>query len=388
MNNKNLLWVYILSASIYFSQGIDTLSSLPLFFYMKETLGFTEAKIMFLTSFITLAWLFKPVIGFIIDNLRISKKKWIMISLIGILSVVTALGFLPALPILVIIGLMMVSSTFGAWKDVAVDGEMVIIGKETESSGAIQSLQWIFLTIATVITGFLGGYIAEHYTYRTAFLILIPIYLIVIGIVSLYKSKQTVIQTKKTHILKQMKVLFTDKKLLLVCLVIFLYKFSPSFGTPLMFIMRDTFGWKATTIGLLETVSAIVSIGGALLYFKFSKKLNMMKWLKWSVVVGAVCSLSYLYFTPVSCVVYNIIFSFMGMAISLLLLDFMARNSKSGLEATSFALLCSVSNLAATCSGFAGSWLFPVVGLKWLIVISSFASFTCLLVLPFIKEEK
>jgi hypothetical protein len=64
-------------------------------------------------------------------------------------------------------------------------------------------------------------------------------------------------------------------------------------------------------------------------------------------------------------------------------MDFMARNTTAGLEATSFAFLCSVSNLAMVASNLSGAFLLPLVGLKWLIILSALTSFLCL---PLIKR--
>jgi hypothetical protein len=61
-----------------------------------------------------------------------------------------------------------------------------------------------------------------------------------------------------------------------------------------------------------------------------------------------------------------------------MIMDFMAKNTLKGLEAASFALLCSISNLALTASNISGAILLPIVGLKWLIVLSSLTSFLCL----------
>jgi len=274
-----------------------------------------------------------------------------------------------------------------AVRDVATDGMMCVIGKKEKITGAIQSIQWIALTIATVLTGFAGGYIAEHYTYQLAYLILIPIYLLIIGVLFFYKNVEEV-KKQKTNILNTIKILFTDKKLLLVCLFVFLYKFSPGFGIPLTFIMKDQFHWSKLFIGSLDTISAGIGIIGALLYLRYSKNLNMIKWLKISVYVGAITTLCYLYFTPLTAIIFNIIFSVIGMFVLLLLLDFAARNTKPGMESASFALLCSASNLASTCNGFTGSYLFPIVGLQWLIVISALASFACLFVIPHIQKEQ
>ncbi len=143
-------------------------------------------------------------------------------------------------------------------------------------------------------------------------------------------------------------------------------------------MQRDTFKWGKIWIGTLATIGTVFQVVGALFYYKFSQKINIRKWLFISVFLGAVTSLSYLYYTPVTAVVYDILYSFVGMFIFLMVLDFMARNSVKNLEATSFALLCSVNNLAQVASSFSGAILLPIVGLKWLIILSAFTSFLCL----------
>ncbi|MEK6880907.1 MAG: MFS transporter [Nanoarchaeota archaeon] len=385
--NKSLFWLYCLSASVYFGQGISGLVDLPVFFFMKDKLGLDESRIMFLTSLITLIWCGKPVLGHAIDNWNISKKKWVLFSLIATTILSLLIGWLPIIPIGILIALMALSSSFAAVRDVSVDGIMVVEGKKNNIIGRIQSVQWISITVASILTGFLGGYIADHYSYQVAFNLLIPVYLIIIMILFQYKNVVEV-KREKTSILGTMKVLFTDRNLLIVGLFIFLYKLAPAFGTPLTFIMQDNFGWTKTFIGLLDTIGAGVGIIGALLYFKFSKQINMMKWLKVSVWVGAITTLAYLWYNPVTAIIYDVVFNIIGMFVSLLLLDYAARNSKKGFESTSFALLCSASNLASTCDGFLGSWLFPIIGLQWLIVISAVSSFLCLLIIPYLKKDK
>jgi MFS family permease len=386
MKNK-FFWIYALSSAIYFGQGIEGLPSLPFFFYMKETLGLNESRIMFLSAWITLAWLVKPLLGYLIDSSKYSKKLWIIGSLIGSLIFATILGLIQYLPLLWLIIFMAIASSNTAIRDVAVDGVMCVEGKKAQITGRIQSLQWGFLTVATVMTGFLGGYLAEHWNYQVGYLTLIPIYLIIIAIVTQYKPPKSV-RKNNINFIKTLKELFTDKRLLLVCLFLFLYKFSPAFGTPLTFILKDKFMWSKQFIGTMDTISAGVGLLGAWTYFHYSKKLNLTKWLIASVFIGAVITSCYLYFTPITAIVYNIIFSVIGMFISLLILDFMAQNTKKGLESTSFALLCSISNLASTCNGFAGSFLFPIIGLHWLIIISAITSFACLPIIPYLKGAK
>lgn len=381
---KSIFWIYVLSALVYLAQGFESLPSLSVFFFMKEKLSLNESQIMLYSSFITLPWVIKPVLGHFIDN-YLSKKRWILFSLIGSLLFAGTLGILQSLPLLLLIIIMMGASFTTAIRDVSTDGLACVTGKENASTGRFQAIAWGFLTFATLLTGIFGGYIAEHWNYQVAYLLLIPMYLIIIGVTTNYKPK---VVTKTTvNLLQTLKRLFSDKRLLLVCLFLFLYKFSPAFGTPLTFIMKDDFHFSKQFLGILDSLSAGFSIIGAVLYWKFSKQINLKKWLFISIFCGALVTSCYLYFTPLTSIIYNCLFAPIGMWISLLLLDFMARNTQSGFESTSFALLCSISNLASSCNGFVGSFLFPLVGLQWLIILSAGCSFLCLPLIQFIKEE-
>ena len=383
--NKNLFQLYTLSALIYFAQGINGLPALSFFCYLKETLGFDVQKIMYITSLISLAWCAKPCGGWLIDFLGISKKIWIIWSIIISLVFTLLLGFISYLPF--VIFCMFLISTSGAIRDIANDGQMCVMGKKYKCTGALQSLQWSSITVASILTGLLGGIIAEHFNYHIAYLLLVPFYVTMLFIALNYKE-ETLNTASKLSFIDSMKNLFKDKNLLLVCIFLFLYNLSPSIGAPLQFIQLDTFKWSKTFIGLLGTIGAIASLGGTWLYWKFSKNLDLKLWLYRSIWLGAICTLGYLFYFPFTAVLYDIIFSITSMFFTLLVLDFMARESKTGYEALTFALLCSVTNLTSTLNGFIGGWLFPIVGLKVLIIISAFASFLCLPLISRLKLDK
>lgn len=404
MDKKQLFWIYTLSALTYFLQGFEGLPSLSLFKYFKEVLMYPPEKLMILNSIIGLAWIPKILWGFLIDKF-LSKKIWIFLSVILDIITVLFLGIW-SLPLILLITMMFINSTDSAIRDVAVDGTMCIEGKKFKITGKIQSLQWIFITFATIITGLSGGYIAEHFNYKIGFLLLIPFYLLMLIPSYFYKEKKKIIISKKRYdnykccskihyekhqinllqALKPYKQIFKNKSFLWVCLFLFLYKYSPSFGTPLSYIERDLFKWSFQFIGVLGTISSIISILGAMIYFKFSNKINIKKWLYYSVFLGACTTLSYLYYTPTSAIIYTVIYSLIGMFIHLIVMDFLAKSSINGLEATTFALLCGINNLSAgTLSSFSGAFFYPIVGLKYLIILSALTSFLCL---PLIRKIK
>jgi MFS family permease len=374
--NKKLFWVFALSSAVYFTQGIEGLPSQGLFYYLKETLNFSPEKIMLIGSITISAWLVKPLIGYLIDNF-LNKKAWIFLALAFDIILVLFMGLM-SLPLVILITMIILNSTNAAFRDVAVDGIMCVEGKEYQATGRIQSVQWISISVAGLFTGIGGGYIAEKWGYQAAFLALIPVYLLV-GIPTYFYQENIPRENKPpTTLLLDLKKLFAHKQLLIVGLFIFLYKYSPSFGTPLFFIQRDSFKWGKVWIGTLGTISTAFGIIGSLIYYKVSQKINIKKWLFISVFLGAITTLSYLYYTPKTAIIYEIIYSLIGMFIFLMVMDFMARKTIKGLEATSFALLCSISNLALVTSNLSGAFFLPILGLKWLIIISALTSFLCL----------
>jgi len=403
--NKKLFWIYILSGAIYFTQGVEGLPGLALFLYLKEQLGFTPEKVMYIASITGIAWIIKPLFGYLIDN-YLSKKKWIILSLLGSIGIALYLGLSPILtvPILIITGI--IANYNSASRDVAVDGIMCVDGKETDTCDKIQAIQWISITVASIFVGLAGGYIAQHYSYKLAYILLVPIYLIIMGIIFNYKSKdkkqeygcdncypmdsylcEGCTPDKKPTLLENIlsyKELFTNKSFMFACLFLFLYKFSPSFGTPLSYIERDVFKWSAQWMGTLGAIVSCFEIGGAIVFYKLCKKINVKKWLTISVFLGAITSLSYLYFTPITAIAYGICYAILGMFIHLIIMAWMAKTTLPGKEATSFALLCGINNLAAgTASSLTGAFLLPLVGLPILIILSSVTSFACL---PLIKK--
>jgi len=383
--NKKLFWIYSLSAICYFLQGFEALPSLSLLKYFKEVLMYPAEKLMTLNAIIGLAWIPKVLWGYFIDQF-LSRKTWITISLIIDLITVLFLGIW-SLPLVMLITMMFVNSTDSAIRDVGVDGTMCVEGKKYNITGKIQSLQWIAITIASVVTGLLGGYLADHFDYKVGFLLLIPFYALMFIPLYFYREQKV----RKTRIrladtFRPYKQIFKNKSFLWACLFLFLYKYSPSFGTPLNYIQRDSFAWSFRFMGILSTIASVISVVGAIIYWKVCQKINIKKWLYYSVFLGAITSLSYLYFTPISAICYTILYSLIGMFVHLIVMDFLAKSSIKGLEATTFALLCGINNLSAgTASSFSGAWLYPIFGLNWLIILSALTSFICL---PIIRKLK
>jgi len=382
--NKNLFWLFCLCAFTHATQGFDSLPSASIFYYLKETLHYSPSTVQYIQALIPLAWLIKPLFGFFIDSSKYSKKIWIFGSLIGCVLLNLILGLSPIFPVFILVGLMILINFMDAFRSTTVNSIMCSEGKHYGITGKLQSYQWGALSLASVLVGVCGGYIAQHWSYQIAYLILLPIYVILLFISWKFKESERVIQ--KFDWKNIIKKLLNDKNLLLVGLFIFLYNFSPDFSTPLKFIQRDSFHWSKLFIGQLETLSAIMGVLGAFLYYHFSKVINFKKCLFISLFISASITLFYLHYTPLTAIIYLIIGSFLGMIFSLMMLDFMARNTQHGLEATSFALLCSINNITGTANSLTGAFLLPLIGLTGLIIISSFTTFMCIPLIKYLKN--
>lgn len=311
------------------------------------------------------------------------KKWWYFMAIILSIGACAILAKL-SLPV-VFLGIMLtILSTAGSIRDISIDGIAVCAGKENNICDKLQSVQWIAVTFGGLLVGVGGGFIAQYLPYQVGFLVLIPLYAIAGGLILKYKSSVS----QKLPTFSDMGLLLTNKTFLLACLFIFLYKYSPSFGTPLGFIVRDKFHWSELFIGMMGTITAVISILGALLYYRVSKAIDPKKWITISIWLGAITTLLYLYYTPYTAIGYDVLFSGTGMFFHLIIMTFMAERSVKGLETTSFATLCAISNLAGTAGSASGAFLFPIIGLNGLILLSAGTSFLCLPLVPIIFNQK
>jgi MFS family permease len=415
--DKNIFYLYLLVGGVFGAQSLEALPSSAITFYLKETLGMSPSQLMYVSTIISLVWLVKMVYGYFIDQF-LSPKFWMIFSIIGSLGISIYFGINQIIALPLLIGLLFFNSWTEALRSTGAGGIICGEGKTHNITGKLASIRTGSEVVASILTGIAGGWIAQNASYHFGYICLIPIYLILLIIVCLYKSPEKesdclkclnaatcpkyvfsrdIVHSCHTHAMgikptfaetiKSYKSVFANKQFLFICLFLFLYQYSPSFGTPLFYVERDSFKWSRMFFGILDSICAAVSISGIIFYFKFSKKLDMKKWITSFVFIGACTALAYLYFTPVSAIIYSIVFSIMGMLISLIVLDFMAQSSIKGKEAVSFAVLCSVTNLAGTCSTLSGAWLFPRIGLAPLILISSITSFMCLPLIPRIFKK-
>jgi MFS family permease len=387
-------FLYIIAALTHFSQGIGSLAGQPLYYLMKEKMGLSVSQVMYISSLITLPWMLKPLFAMLSDLVPICslrRRPYILIS--ALISGVAALmiGLTPIVSLGVLIAFLLFFSLGQASDNVGVNGLVVEQGVKDGTVGAIQSLQWASLGIATVICGVLGGWISTKADYHIAYLI-IALFPASIAVLSFWVKEEKVskhinteLVSKHTGKVKEFFFKLKNRQLILSAIFLFLFWFSPSFGTPLMDKMRGTLHFSKIYIGWLDTIGSAFGIVGALLYFKYNKGLDVKKWLYYSVILNAISTFAYLYLTPHTILAYGILFGISSQFTHLLMLSIMAYMCPVGVEATVFALLTAIVNFASFLSNIVGAKLFAVFGYSGLVLISGLTTLICLPFIPYLE---
>ena len=156
---------------------------------------------------------------------------------------------------------------------------------------------------------------------------------------------------------------------------LFLYYFSPGFGTPLYFHMTDHLRFSQGFIGLLSSISAGGWIVGGLLYRYLPSGISTRRLLNWSILAGTVSTLAFLGMVdPASAVVVWFFSGVAGMIANIATLTLAADHCPPRSEGFAFAALMSVINLATPLHDTIGAFLYDHVfhqGMAPLIVVSA-----------------
>ena len=384
-------FLYVLAILVFFNQGIGGLASLPLFCFLRETLGISVSQIMMLGALANIPWMIKPVWGILSDSISIfgyrRKSYVVLFAILGTLAFLV-IGVSPFISLSVLIGLMIVGSIWEAGGNVAVNGMGIEAGNKDGTTGRFQSVTWAALGVGSVLTGVSGGYIAEKASYHLAYIIL-AIFPILIAIMALRYPEVKSEKTKKAvgPIIKDFLAKLKNKQILLCSLFLFFLWFSPSFGTPLLDKMLNGLHMSKVYIGWLDTIGSACGIVGAIVYFKVSKNIDMKRWLYYGTLISAIGTFAYLYLTPTTILWYAIIFGIATQFVHLTMLNLMAMTCPEKTEATTYALLCSLVNCASFFSNIVGAKCFALFGYNGLIIISGLTTLMCLPFIPYLEVK-
>ncbi|HEY9621238.1 MAG TPA: folate/biopterin family MFS transporter [Crinalium sp.] len=392
---------------VYFVQGILGLARLAVSFFLKDELGLSPAQVSALLGIAALPWMIKPLFGFISDGLPIlgyRRRPYLILSgLLGAIAWVslatvvhTAWGATLAIAL---------SSLAIAVSDVIVDS-LVVERARAESvsdAGSLQSLCWGASAMGGLITAYFSGLLLQHFSTHTVFGITASFPLIVSLVAGLIAESRVEFKTDWSivwHQVTQLKGAISQKSIWLPTAFLFLWQATPTAESAFFFFTTNELQFTPEFLGRVRLVTSIASLLGVWLFQRFFKAVPFRTIFGWTTVISTVLGMTMLLLVTHTNRAIGIddhwfslgdslILTVMGQIAYMPVLVLAARLCPPGVEATLFALLMSVTNLAGLLSYEMGAGLMHLLGITetnfdrlWLLVVIT--NLSTLLPLPFL----
>lgn len=393
------MWFF---AIVYAVEGIGQAKAgilgQPLTYFLKQTQHWDPVKISVSLAVLDVPWIIKPLWGAISDFVPLfgyRRRPYLILAnigatlaFIGVAMITTTAALIPVLTLTAIA--MAVSSTLcGAL--------LVETGQRHQASAAFVNQQWLWFNIAQMLAVLTAGYLIEIFSpvgaLHAAAWLAATAPLAILGSVWLIQEPRASIDLPALRgRLHALVTAFKDRNLWFVAAFLFLYYFSPGFGTPLYFQMTDRLHFSQGFIGLLSSIGAGGWILGGVLYKAWLHRIPRLMLLRLSILSGVVTTLLYLLLSgPVSAVAIWIITGMAGMIAMIATMSLAADACPQGAEGFAFAGLMSLINMANPSADALGSLLYEHVfnrQLTPLIVVSAAATGLVYFLVPLVTVRE
>jgi folate/biopterin transporter len=401
-------WQLISILLVYFVQGILGLARLAVSFFLKDELGLTPAEVAAMMGIVSLPWVIKPLFGFLSDSLPIfgyRRRSYLLLSsLLGCVSWYSLSAFVhtPWAATIVIT----LSSLALAVSDVIVDSIVVerIRGESQSDAGALQALCWATTALGGLITAYLSGFLLEHLSIRSIFLITATFPLLVC--ITAWVLHDAKVETPKNFNaaraqLTQVRNAIAQKQILLPVAFVFFWQATPSSDSAFFFFSTNELGFGPEFLGRVRLVSSIAALVGVWMFQRFLKTIPLRRIFLWSTIISAVLGMTTLILVTHAnrslgiddqwfSLGDSLILTVMGQIAFMPVLILAAQLCPAGVEATMFAILMSICNLAGILSHESGALLTHFLGItdtnfEWLWLLVLITNLATLLPLPMLR---
>ena len=341
---------------------------------------------------IGLGWTIKPVYGLMSDFLPLGQSRrrgyLILMSALGMGSWL-ALAIAPPAYTTALILLMSCSFTL-AFADVMTDALMVDTGRPLGLTGSFQSIQWAAMGLALTLAHLGGGYLSEYAAPQTAFLVcgFFPLVTLMATLFFVHEAPISLGEEQVRQTTRALKTAIRSRTVWGVAGFLFVWNFSPLFGTPLLYYERDILQFSKIYIGTLGALTNAAGLVGALIFFFFFRNVQLNRLLFIAVSLGVVSTLSFLGLVGhKSAMIIFLSYGLISQITHLAILDLAARSCPARVEGTVFALLMSALNIGRSGSNALGGWLYDQTGFVPLVFISTAFTALCWILIPLLRSE-
>jgi hypothetical protein len=390
----------------YFCYGASAISSIALVFFEKDILKLTPAEVAGIAFWLGLPWSMKMVIGATADAYPLLGSRRRAYLLLGALCsfagyamlatfIDTKGAFLMAM-LLVTIGFMI--------QDVIADALSVEVAENERETGQIQTLGRVALLAGGISVGYLGGWLAGVIGTRGVFAASLVLPGLVAASAALVREPPGIINRSEQRAiggasprlviligmsyaalgigLESLNVASSQEIVLLISgvligfllwrvgisravivasLVIFLFRATPTVGQGYSYWAIDRLGFDQQFLGVLAQVGSVLSLVGLLAFRKPIVEQPVSFTLFWVVVIGTILYLpsiglfyganEWLGVSPRTFAVIDTTISAPLAQLTMVpMLVLIAKSAKPGAEATTFAIMASLMNLALSAS--------------------------------------
>jgi folate/biopterin transporter len=392
---------------VYFVQGVLGLARLAVSFFLKDDLGLGPAQVSALMGIAAVPWMIKPLFGFISDGLPIfgyRRRPYLILS--GLLGA----GAWVAMATIVhsawqVTAAIALSSLSVAVSDVIVDSLVVERARKESVSdaGSLQSVCWGASAVGGLITAYFSGFLLEHFSTQTVFAITATFPLIISLVAGLIDEARVDLSHDLDVVWQQVKQLrgaVTQKSIWLPTAFLFIWQATPTAESAFFFFTTNELGFQPEFLGRVRLVTSVASLLGVWMFQRFFRTVPFRVFFGWTTVISAVLGMTTLLLVTHTnrslgiddhwfSLGDSLILTVMGQIAYMPVLVLAARLCPPGVEATLFALLMSVTNLASLLSYEFGAGLMHWLGVTetnferlWLLVVIT--NLSTLLPLPFL----
>jgi MFS family permease len=393
---SRVMWFF---AIVYAVEGIGQAKAgilgQPLTYFLKETQHWDPVHISVSLSVLDIPWVIKPLWGIISDFVPLfGYRRRPYLVLANIAGVLAFIGVAMATRTSTLIPMLTVTAIAMAVSSTLCGALLVETGQRHHASARFVNQQWLWFNISQMLSVLLAGYLLDVLPPSGA--LHVSAWIAAAAPLTILASVWLVSEPRaggdaaalRTR-LAALGAAVKEKNLWFVAGFLFLYYFSPGFGTPLYFEMTDRLHFSQGFIGLLSSIGSVGWILGGVLYHLTLRRWSQPALLRFSIIGGVLSTLLYLLLRdPISAVVIWVLTGMAAMIAMIATMSLAAEACPQGAEGFAFAGLMSLLNVAQPASDALGSVLYEHVfnqRLTPLIIVSAAATGLVYLLTPLVR---
>lgn len=405
---------YLPVLTTYFAYGASTVTGIAFLYLQKEELGLSPADVAEVGFWATLPWSMKMVVGAASDVYPLFGSRRVSYLLVG--AAVTAFGYL-ALATMVttkagyLLATVCIATGFMI-QDVIADALSVQVAETEEEVAQVQTLGRMALLAGTIPVAYLGGVLAKAIGPRGVMMVALGLPAlvavaallfrdgreappppadgarlggaspglviglglgyallgVVLNLLAVPGAQEIVLVVSAVLLILLLRRVGITRAVAMAAFVIFVFRAAPGVGQGYSYWAIDRLGFDQEFLGVLAQAGAIVSLAGLVVFRRQIVKAPVSATLFWVTIVAGILylpNIGLFYGLADALGVSPRTIAFIDTTISAPLvqltmvpmLTLIAKIAPKGAEATMFAIMASLMNLALSASELFTRWL-------------------------------